>query len=452
MSRYVGLHDISLKRDADGHRDYQVTHLIEVDPETEGPLSALACPGVSVPGARYLFSPGGTSGELDVWAWCRFDCDVEKYDCLDGERPQFYTVKQVYSTRAPEREQSSLTDPAGVGNPLLEPMRVSGTFLKRTEEADRDLYGNQIQTSSFEKVTGQSVTFDESSAQVTVEQNVGSLQLDLCAPMVDCLNDRPLWGLPPRCVKLSNFTWARKYQDGNVPYYTRRFEFDTNYSTFDRVIPDEGTKVLNGHWENEARGTTGTSGNFSWVLDPVGGRDPDRFNPAHFIRYKDLNGENARVLLDGEGKPFDPDQGRVLTRFYDRGLKSKKTTPLAGGLGATPSITDVEVIGGGTLSGSGFVTTYNYKVSALFRDGSESGPSAFATASISDPGFRTVRLEWDPVSGAVGYRVYRNGFGDPSGVYRLIGSVGGKGSSPGMIVVAKYAEANFLLLGIPTVL
>jgi hypothetical protein len=33
--------------------------------------------------------------------------------------------------------------------------------------------------------------------------------------------------------------------------------------------------------------------------------NPDSTNPQHFIRYKDRNGENARVLLDGAGIPIE---------------------------------------------------------------------------------------------------------------------------------------------------
>jgi hypothetical protein len=79
-------------------------------------------------------------------------------------------------------------------------------------------------------------------------------------------------------------------------YFTRIFEFDINFETFDRTIYDEGTRVLNGHWDK----TTG-----DWVLDDINGGAPDPQNPKHFKRYKDRNGENTRAMLDGNGKPVD---------------------------------------------------------------------------------------------------------------------------------------------------
>ena len=45
--------------------------------------------------------------------------------------------------------------------------------------------------------------------------------------------------------------------------------------------------------------TTGTG----WILDNINGSPPNPNNPQHFIRYKDRNGENSRVILDGYGQP-----------------------------------------------------------------------------------------------------------------------------------------------------
>ena len=43
----------------------------------------------------------------------------------------------------------------------------------------------------------------------------------------------------------------------------------------------------------------------AWILDDIDGSPPDPDNPAHFDRYKDRNGENARVLLNGYGLPAE---------------------------------------------------------------------------------------------------------------------------------------------------
>jgi len=96
------------------------------------------------------------------------------------------------------------------------------------------------------------------------------------------------------------------------------------YETFDRELLDEGTKVLKGHWGRgmvrlpPAQGGIMFDEGHGWVVDdispsytdqnlqivPAKEADPD--NPSHFIRFKDRNNENARVILNGAGLPWDP--------------------------------------------------------------------------------------------------------------------------------------------------
>jgi hypothetical protein len=49
-------------------------------------------------------------------------------------------------------------------------------------------------------------------------------------------------------------------------------------------------------------------------------------------------------------------------------------------------------------------TTYTYRVDAVDAAGNASGKSALASATTLAS--NTVTLEWDPVSGAAGYRIY----------------------------------------------
>ena len=76
-------------------------------------------------------------------------------------------------------------------------------------------------------------------------------------------------------------------------------EFDVRYDTFDRDLQDEGTKVLNGHWDK-------TTGN--WVLTPIARSGatlimPNYLNPQHYIRFQDRLGNITRVTLNGFGQP-----------------------------------------------------------------------------------------------------------------------------------------------------
>jgi hypothetical protein len=109
-----------------------------------------------------------------------------------------------------------------------------------------------------------------------------------------------MWGLPVRTIKLSTASWERVYQGSCSPYYKWTYNFDIRYDTFDRDIVDKGSKVLNGFWDQR----TG-----KYKLRKIGGKFPDPSNPNHFIRFKDRNGENCPVILNGAGLPAEVDIG-----------------------------------------------------------------------------------------------------------------------------------------------
>ena len=106
-------------------------------------------------------------------------------------------------------------------------------------------------------------------------------------------------------------------------YYTRRFKFDTNVDTFDRYVLDEGTMVKRGKWDKDPNSLTYKN----YVLAPGLGESGATFQ-GDYIRYKDWNGENANVILDGHGRPWDPDfsttgtgddtPGQIFVSKYDQ--------------------------------------------------------------------------------------------------------------------------------------
>lgn len=265
--------------DDKGDRDYLIRHQVRAL-TTDGPYTILNTPGLPVVGAVWNFD-----GDLDPWAFC---WPTKKVTMVTNKEPnRFWTVESLFSTR-PRGDCRE-----GVDNPLLLPQRISGSFVKYVREVTQDRFGKTIRNSSFELLRGPIVEFDHNRPTVQVEQNVSTLDLATCAEMMDHVNEVAMWGLEPRQVKLSQFSWSSNIFGTCNEYFTRFFEFDINFEGFDRKALDEGTKVLRGHWEE-----TG------WVLDQIDGEDPDPLNPQHFIRFKDRNGENARTLLDGEGKPL----------------------------------------------------------------------------------------------------------------------------------------------------
>lgn len=277
-------------RDSQGHRDFNVTHIVEVtNPGEDGPFVVMQCAGLPQIGSEWDFS-----NDFDAWAFCWPDMTITRHGGDEGEPVKFFAVTQKFSTKPMKRCQD-----VSIEDPLLEPQKISGTFVNYTREETFDRFGQPITNSSWELIRGPSVEFDAHRHTVCIEQNVAALELELFTDIIaNPLNDDYLWGLPPRCIKLSNVSWSRQIFGICNYYYTRKFDFDTDALTFDRDVLDEGTKVLNGHWE-----TSGTAG--GWVLDNIDGSAPNPLNPQHFIVAVDRQNTPCHVILDGHGKPWD---------------------------------------------------------------------------------------------------------------------------------------------------
>lgn len=278
----------TLSIDDEGHREYRIKHRVR-GLKTDGPAAVRATAGLPATGDPWSFDD-----DIDATARCT---RVKTITPLTENAPNTqWIVESVFSTRTNTQcyngTGSSVDD---VGNPLLEPDRISGTFIKFLEEARYDRHLDPILTSSFEAIRGPAVEFDNNRPSVRIEQNVAVLDLATLASMVDTVNDAELWGLPARCVKLSNIAWEKKYYGDCVEYFTRVLEFEVNYDTFDRDVVDEGTKVLRGAWDRDI-----LSGTFGTYVAAAG---TSADNPADFIRFQDWYGNLSRVILNGAGMP-----------------------------------------------------------------------------------------------------------------------------------------------------
>lgn len=287
----------ALEKSDDAHRDYSVTYLVKVL-VTEGVYTALNCPDLPAPGSPWVFQD-----EVDVWAFRRQGASVVIHNEREGDPSKYYAVTLTFSTRP-----TWICSESEIEDPLREPQAVSGSFLRRTKEATYDRFYKPIKSSSHEMLRGPQVEFDKSKPTVIIEQNVADLQLALFSSMIDTVNSTPMWGLPPRCVKLDTCPWQKKYYGVCSVYFTRRLEFSVDFETFDRTLMDEGTKVLIGAWVRANADGTKPSDYGKW-------KSPESANyldPTNFQRFKDLNDENCRVILDGGGQPamtlnsFDP--------------------------------------------------------------------------------------------------------------------------------------------------
>lgn len=284
-----------LSEDAEANRTYKIIFRVITSNPLDGPFTVRNCPGLPVNGAVWAY---GT--EIDPWAFCTFEKEVDQIT-EGGKKSLHWDVTCTFTTRAQFRKCGDTPKE----DPLLEPQKVNGSFVKYVREAARDRNGRLIRSTSHELFKGAQVEFDRNRPRVHVEQNVLDLQLDLCAGMVDHLNDSLLWGVGPRRVKFSDFSWERKIYGACGVYFTRIFDFDIDMQDddlFDRHLLDQGTKALSGRWATEAENALGING---WVLINVDGAPPDKDNPQHFVRYKDRHGENVSVVLDEDGLPAD---------------------------------------------------------------------------------------------------------------------------------------------------
>lgn len=413
-----------MARDTEGHREYKITFLVITDDPEDGPGIALRCPGLPIPGSWWIIG-----NEVDLWAWCRANAEVEQV--VDNEPNYHWKVTQTFSTKPPDDKKQRCQDNE-IEDPLLEPQRVSGTFIKYTEEATIDRFGQPIMSSSHEQLKGPAVEFDANRLQVRIEQNVADLELDVLAGMVDTVNNAPIWGLPRRCVKLSAAPWEKKFYGTCYVYYTRTLEFDTNFNTFDRDILDEGTKVLEGHWEG------GGDEDRIYVTHNIDGAPANPLNPKHFVRAQDPFGNLIRVALNGAGL-----QAGVISKLggYFLSLSSSNTgNPLEDIDFWIPYSIDMEPEewSFATPYPRGSLVTYNGNYYITLATNLPAGNIPVAGpdwAILPDLPFDAGTYDDTETYGLGNY--VQDGGSENTSAYRH---------------VEKYNEANFLLLGIPTIL
>ena len=432
----------SLKRDRNGTKSYVLKHRVQVGVR-DGPAIALETPGLPIPGSAW-----NVDNDFDQWAYCTREASVEPV-ADEGDPNEYFDIEQVFST---EPMVLCADDSGGFEDPLLRADIITGNFVRYNEEAIADRNNHPIITSSFEQFRGPQVEFDANRSQVKITQNVADLELELLCALIDGVNLYTMWGFAPRCVKFSACQWEKHYYTDCSVYYTRTLEFDINAKGFDRVLLDEGTKVLSGEWDQAtglwrlvnvgkvtaqmvrvngngvislftgdiskitvgsvASGTgIATGSTVTAVADPTvtlslaatsSGTDdvvftvaPDYTNPNHYIRFKDKNGENTRVILNGLGVPAT----RVLSgRISDivEGVTLLVTTPVAHGLTTGDIISVTGVTGTIEANGTWTIAVVNATQFVISTPSSfaYTGGGGWVTGSPTGPG--AIRVEKYP--------------------------------------------------------
>ncbi len=232
---YVDLLDWSLDRDGEGHRTYTSLHKVETTDYGDGPGTVMETAGLPAIGSFWNFG-----NEVDFWAICRPNMRVRRYKARKGENHVHWSVELTHSTIPWERCQDTTVE-----DPLLEPQRVSGSYVREKTVAEVDRNGDRIEASSFDLYPENQRQKDEVRPVVRIQQNVADLQLDLFSEQVNTVNDDVLWGMPARTIKLSELSWERRVLGVCTYYYTRTFDFEINSNTFDLHLRDEGFREVN---------------------------------------------------------------------------------------------------------------------------------------------------------------------------------------------------------------
>lgn len=423
--------------DDDGFKEYTIVYRLEGDDKRDGPNQALLTAGLPLPGSMY-----NLGNDIDPWAFCKPNTRVTEVEPVEGGR--FFLIEKYFTTRPINRCHTT-----SVSNPLLEPQKVSGGFTRFTEEATKDRFGVKIMTSSFELIRGPQVEFDNSRPTVRIEQNVPFLGLTMLATMRDTVNDRPLWGMPARCIKLSGVTWNYLYYGQCLVYAKRVLDFEINTDTWDRSVLDEGTKALSGHWDPEtgnyvldpvrdAPGGEWVPGIWepgieeNWVPDAGASPNPNKNNPSHFIRFKDKNGENARVLLC-DGIPFNPPKDETTDACSECSIAPFRW--------AVFGLTDIEQL---TLE---HVADCEWEANDYEVFLQTSGAGWGLTQTDEDGNVTEWRNEQLTCDGP---NILVKDEGDEGPLYVILIPV--PKEAPCEIAIEKYDQSNFLLLGIPSTL
>ena len=277
MGILLGPYKFGMTRDKEGIREYKVSwKVLDNFVTTYNDIAHLWQNTAGLPSIGSTWSQiaavYGWNGR-DDWAFCTPELEVEMFSPSQEEPPQVWSITNTFSNITSDRCQD-----ASIENPLLEPPKISGSFVKYRELPHEDRDGKPYRSTTGEPLVGQEVERDQSRWEINFEINLLNINLALVASLADRLNSGPLWGLGPEKVKFSKFRFRRLLYGLCTFYVNASFGFD---------IRDDWTQYLadKGRMELEDGG------------DPT--------NPDHWRVAKDRYGENKPVLrLDTNGKPI----------------------------------------------------------------------------------------------------------------------------------------------------
>lgn len=293
-----------LEADKDSYRDYTVKWLIRTDSKDDGPLIVALTPGLPAIGSYW-----NIGNDVDTFALCWPNWRIQPHAQEEGEPHFWWSLTQRFSTRPISRCQD-----VRVENPLNEPPKINGGFHKYTKKFNYDKDNKPFYNTAWQRLTGPETEFDENRPTTKIGVNVLLWPGTTYTPMVDTVNDQPLWGFQARCIKLSNVSYTRLVYGVCGYYFFTEYEFDQNSNTFDRTVDSYGTKCLIGTSPGSDRKANPL---LPTNIDPTTG-DANYLNPLNYEDYLDTHGNIQRVPLDQYGVPVTVGNSpyQITLKFY----------------------------------------------------------------------------------------------------------------------------------------
>jgi hypothetical protein len=226
----IGIESWSSQSTNLGALRYDIAFRVETSDPLDGPTIVMNAPGLPAIGSYWDYG-----NDVNQWAFCSPERRVKPL--YIGERCKVWRAECIFETYNPggggftEQRCNSTT----IDNPLLEPIKVSGSFLKYTRRATRDRNNKVIKNYDHSPFKGSEVDFDTGHWTVRIGMNLSALPSPF-APSINQLNDATLWGAAPRCVKFSGAAFTRLYYGVCTAYYFAEYDFEVNSETFDRWI------------------------------------------------------------------------------------------------------------------------------------------------------------------------------------------------------------------------
>lgn len=256
---------------ADGDREYKRFFLVRTSSQDDGPLTVALATGLPLVGETYRYpgtatTPGPTLTEYDTGVYAG-----EMVPKLADKNKKTLWAIEVPYTSTPTGKATG-----GPADPLDEPPKFSGSFLRVNEIFEEDNEGNAILMSSGEP-PDPPLEEGVSYPTLRIEMNVASPALALWADYANAVNTGTFWGLGARKWAIEKIDWQDQFRGNGSRYVTVVFEFAAKYNTWDRRFLDRGY--------------------YRKVVAPVAGK----------ILITDIDGQpvNAPRLLDGSGNVLE---------------------------------------------------------------------------------------------------------------------------------------------------